>query len=238
MTSIGVRTAVSEPSAVPEPSAVTAGRPRPLGATVTEGGVNFSVYSEHATSVELLLFDSCDAPEPSTVIALDPFVNRSYNFWHCFVPGIRDAQAYAYRVAGPEGTKTLGTRFNHNKVLLDPYARANCNTLWDRIGAIGPGENCATSMRSLVVDLGGYDWEGDEPLRRPLADAVIYEMHVGGLTASPTSRVAHPGTFLGVVEKIPYLKELGITAVELLPVFDFDETQVLRHGPDGTELRN
>jgi glycogen operon protein len=217
---------------------VTPGWPQPLGATPTPEGVNFSVFSEHATHVELLLFDHCDAPEPSSVIVLDSLRNRSYHFWHCHVSGIGPNQVYAYRMDGPDRTKELGTRFTPDKVLLDPYSRANINTLWDRIGAIGPEDNCATSMRSMVVDLHAYDWEGDGPLRTPLADTVVYEMHVGGLTASPTSGVAHPGTFSGVVEKIPYLKELGVTAVELMPIFDFDEHQVLRMGPDGRPLRN
>ncbi|MCX4748307.1 glycogen debranching protein GlgX [Kitasatospora sp. NBC_01287] len=217
---------------------MTAGRPQPLGATVDSTGVNFSVFSERATQVDLLLFDSFDALEPARVITFDHERHHSYHFWHCHVSDVGPGQVYAYRMDGPHHTKDSGTRFNHRKVLLDPYSRANINTLWDRVHAVGPEDNCAQSMRSMVVDLDGYDWEGDEPLRTPLADSVIYEMHVGGLTSSPTAQVAHPGTFSGVVEKIPYLKELGITAVELLPVFDFDERQVLRSGPDGTPLRN
>jgi glycogen operon protein len=201
-------------------------------------GVNFSLFAERATQVELLLFDTYDALAPARVIRLDKEQHRSYHFWHCHVSGMRTGQVYAYRVDGHHEAKGVGTRFNRRKVLLDPYSRANVNTLWDRSRAIGPEDNCAYSMRSMVVDLDGYDWEGDKPLRTPLADTVIYEAHVGGLTASPTSGVTHPGTFAGVVEKIPYLKELGVTAVELLPVFDFDERQVLRTGPGGQPLRN
>jgi glycogen operon protein len=218
--------------------AVTPGRPQPLGATPDATGVNFAVYSERATSVDLLLFDHCTDERPSHVITLDPQRNRSFHFWHCHVEGLQPGQVYAYRMDGPSHTRELGTRFNHRKVLLDPYARANTNELWDRVHAIGPEDNCAYSMRSMVVDLHSYDWEGDEPLRTPLADTVIYEMHVKGLTASPTSGSEHPGTFSAVVDKIPYLKELGVTAVELLPVFDFDDRQVLRTGPDGRRLHN
>ncbi|WP_329581100.1 glycogen debranching protein GlgX [Kitasatospora sp. NBC_01250] len=217
---------------------VTAGRPQPLGATVDANGVNFAIFSERATQVDLLLFDSYDAPVPARVITLDHERHHSYHFWHCHVSNLGPGQVYAYRMDGPHHTKESGTRFNPRKVLLDPYSRANINTLWDRKLAVGPEDNCAASMRSMVVDLDGYDWEGDEPLRTPLADSVIYEMHVGGLTSSPTAGVSHPGTFSGVVEKIPYLKELGVTAVELLPVFDFDEMQVLRSGPDGAPLTN
>ncbi|MFR9795718.1 glycogen debranching protein GlgX [Streptomyces sp. MS06] len=218
--------------------AVTRGRPQPLGATPDADGVNFSVYSEQATRVDLLLFDHCDDREPSRMITLDREQNRSFHFWHCHVSGLRPGQVYAYRMDGPQHTRHSGTRFNHRKVLLDPYARANTNTRWDRVHAIGPEDNCAYSMRSMVVDLESYDWEGDEPLRRPLAETVIYEVHVGGLTASPTSGCTHPGTFSGLVDRIPYLQQLGITAVELLPVFDFDDRQVLRNGPDGAPLPN
>jgi glycogen operon protein len=217
---------------------VRPGRPQPLGATLDREGVNFSLFSEHATRVQLLLFDHYEDLAPSRVVSLDPERHRSYHFWHCHLTGLTPGQVYAYRVDGPRRTRESGTFFNPRKVLLDPYARANVNSLWDRARALGPEDNCAYSMRSMVVDLEGYDWEGDEPLRTPLADTVIYEVHVGGLTASPTAGVRHPGTFSGVVEKIPYLKELGVTAVELLPVFDFDDRQVLRVGPDGTPLHN
>ncbi|UWE09207.1 glycogen debranching protein GlgX [Actinacidiphila bryophytorum] len=225
-------------AAIGADGAVTPGHPQPLGATVTAEGVNFSLFSELATRVDLLLFDSHDAAQPSRVITMDAEHHRSFHFWHCHVAGARPGQVYAYRVDGPNDAREVGTRFNPRKVLLDPYARANINSLWERTSALGPEDNCAHSMRSMVVDTASYDWEGDQPLRTPQADTIIYEMHVGGLTASPTSKVASPGTFSGVVEKIPYLQDLGITAVELLPVFDFDERQVLRIGPDGLPLRN
>ncbi len=217
---------------------VTRGVPQPLGATPDATGVNFSVYSESAYYVELLLFDRHDSPTPSHVIRLDPDNHRSFHFWHCHVAGVRPGQIYAFRADGPRDTEHGGFRFNPNKVLADPYARGNDKTLWDRAAATGDGDNVATSIRSVVLDPDDYDWEGDEPLRRPLSETIIYEMHVGGFTRSPSSGVAHPGTFRGVIEKIDYLKNLGITAVELMPVFDFDETEVLRTLPDGTQLRN
>ncbi|MEZ0095585.1 glycogen debranching protein GlgX [Streptacidiphilus sp. EB129] len=222
----------------PRTAKVTAGRPQPLGAAPDSAGVNFSVFSEHATRVDLLLFDHCEDPQPSRVITLDPEQHRSRHFWHCHVAGLRAGQVYAYRMDGPGHTRELGTRFNHRKVLLDPYAQANINSRWDRVRAVGPEDNVETCMRSMVVDLCSYDWQDDRPLRVPLAESVIYEMHVRGLTASPTSGVDHPGTFSAVVEKIPHLVSLGVTAVELLPVFDFDERQVLRNGPDGRPLHN
>ncbi|MFF5212104.1 glycogen debranching protein GlgX [Streptosporangium sp. NPDC000396] len=214
---------------------VEPGRSQPLGATPDRDGVNFSLYSEHATSVDLLLFDSDRAPTPSRTIPLE---HKSFHFWHCYVRGLRPGQIYAYRVDGPADPARNGTRFNPSKVLIDPYARGNVNTLWDRGLAVGTEDNVATSMRSVVIDTQHYDWEGDTPLGVPLADTIIYEMHVRGFTRSDTSGCAYPGTFSAVIEKIPYLKSLGITAVELLPVFDFDEQEVLRYGPDGQPLRN
>jgi glycogen operon protein len=207
--------------------AVERGSPHPLGASAAPGGVNFSLFSGNATGVELLLFASHDAPEPFQVIRLDPSVNKSFHFWHVFVRGLEAGAHYAFRVDGPLDPLS-GHRFNKNKVLIDPYARGNTNSVWKRLAACGPDDNLATSMRSVVIDSAGYDWEGDLPLNRPIEDTIIYEMHVRGFTQSPSSRVRHPGTFAGVVEKIPYLKDLGVTAVELLPVFDFDETAVLR----------
>ncbi|MBV8551473.1 MAG: hypothetical protein JOY54_09245 [Acidobacteriaceae bacterium] len=207
--------------------AVERGSPHPLGANPGQGGVNFSLFSIHATGVELLLFAAPDAREPFQVIRLDPCVNKSFHFWHVFVRGLEAGAHYAFRVDGPFDP-AAGQRFNRNKVLIDPYARGNTDSIWSRSAACGPGDNVATSMRSVVIDTAGYDWEGDRPLNRPMEDTIIYEMHVRGFTQSPSSHVAHPGTFAGIVQKIPYLKELGVTAVELLPVFDFDETAVLR----------
>jgi glycogen operon protein len=144
---------------------------------------------------------------------------------------------YALRVDGPFDL-SHGHRFNRNKVLIDPYARGNTNNLWDRVAACGHEDNVAKSLRSVVIDTADYDWEGDQPLRRPMGEAIVYEMHVGGFTRHPSSGSAAPGTFRGVIEKIPYLKSLGVTAVELLPVFEFDETEVIRQGSDGKRLMN
>ena len=216
---------------------VSVGVAQPLGALPTKTGVNFSIYSEHATSVTLLLFDSPEGTTPVEIV-LDAQRNKSFHFWHCHVAGVRPGQIYAYRMDGPFDPGGTGLRFNRNKVLIDPYALGNMNTVWDRNSAVGPKDNVATSMRSVVIDPTTYDWEGDRPLNRPMSETIIYELHVRGFTASPSSRVEHPGTFAGVIEKIPYLKSLGMTAVELLPIFDFDETQILRVGPGGELLTN
>ncbi len=215
---------------------VEKGSPHPLGATPDRDGVNFSLFSENATGVELLLFERHDAPEPFQVIQFDPFVNKTFHFWHVYVRGLRPGAHYAYRVDGPWDLGA-GHRFDRKKVLIDPYARGNTNSLWKRVDACGPDDNLRTSMRSVVIDTSGYDWEGDRPLNRPMEETIIYELHASGFTKSPSSGVTHPGTFSGIIEKIPHLKELGITAVELLPVFDFDETDILRV-VDSTPLHN
>ena len=207
--------------------AVEPGSSHPLGATPQPDGVNFSLFSGNATDVELLLFATHDAPQPFQIIRLDPYLNKTFHFWHVFVRGLPAGSHYAYRADGPFNP-AAGHRFNSNKVLIDPYARGNTNALWNRGLACGPDDNVATSMRSVVIDTSGYDWEGDRPLNRPMADTIIYEMHARGFTRSPSAGVEHPGTFAGIMEKIPYLVDLGVTAIELLPVFDFDETDVLR----------
>jgi isoamylase len=209
----------------------------PFGAVPDKDGVNFSIFSEHATSVELLLFDRDDAPQPIQIIQLNPKFNKTFHFWHIYVRGLKAGAHYAYRVNGNPDLHRAGHRFNKNKVLLDPYARGNTNTLWQRNDALGTKDNLTTSMRSVVIDISDYDWEGDRPLNRPMSDTVIYEVHVGGFTRSPSSGCKYPGTFSAIIEKIPYLKELGITAVELLPIFDFDEKNILRE-VNGKQLKD
>ncbi|MBI5624990.1 MAG: glycogen-debranching protein [Elusimicrobia bacterium] len=212
------------------------GRPHPLGATLEPGGVNFSVFSENATGVELLLFERHDSAEPFETVVLDPEQNRTFHFWHVFVEGLGHGAPYAYRVRGPQ-EPDRGLRFDPDKVLLDPYARLSSAALWDPGAAYVPGSNLRSSLRSLVVDLSRYDWGGDRPLNRPLAETVLYELHVGGFTRSPSAKAEAPGTFLGVIGKIAHLKALGVTAVELMPATLFDDRSVLRRGPDGKPLR-
>jgi len=196
----------------------------PLGATVYPDGVDFSVYSKSSAAMELLLFDAVDDPEPGRVVALDPLRDRTGHYWHAFVPGLAGGQLYGYRAHGPFDP-ARGHRFDPQKVLVDPYARAIAvPSGYSRLAAIVPGRNDRTAMKSVVVDRRGYDWEGDRPLCRPFAKTIIYEMHVAGFTAHPSSGVSQNkrGTYAGLIEKIPYLVDLGITAVELLPIFQFD----------------
>jgi isoamylase len=196
----------------------------PLGATVFPGGANFSVFSREAAAVDLLLFDREDDPRPVRVIPFDPLANRTYHYWHMFVPGLRPGQLYGYRVHGPFDPAS-GMRFDPAKVLLDPYGRGVVVPgNYSRHAASLEGDNTATAMKSVVVDTHAYDWEGDKPLHRPSSKTIIYEMHVRGFTRHPGSGIADKlrGTYAGLIEKIPYLQQLGITAIELLPVFQFD----------------
>ncbi|MEY3869844.1 MAG: hypothetical protein RLZZ338_3735 [Cyanobacteriota bacterium] len=201
------------------------GQSFPIGAKIFPKGVNFCLFSKNATSVQLLLFDDANAPYPSSIITLDPKINKTFCYWHILVCGLTEGQVYAYRVYGPYEPEN-GHRFDPQKVLLDPYARAVVG--WEhysREAAIKPGDNCDRALRGAVVDYLGYDWEDDAPLRLPYSKTVIYELHVGSFTRHPNSGVSPEkrGTYAGLIEKIPYLKELGITAVELMPIHQFDE---------------
>ncbi|MBN1317542.1 MAG: glycogen debranching protein GlgX [Anaerolineales bacterium] len=207
------------------------GQAHPLGATVQQDGVNFSLFTKNGTGVELLLFDRYDDPQPAHAIILDPLIHKTFYYWHIFVHGIGPGQYYGYRVYGPYLPEE-GHRFNPAKVLLDPYARCiKFSNNWSRQKAIGFEPNDGSAMKAQVVDVQKIDWEGDRPLGLSFTDYVIYEMHVRGFTQHPSSGVAYPGSFLGVVEKIPYLKELGVTAVELLPVQQFDPKSVTNTNP-------
>ena len=203
---------------------LAAGQSYPLGATLKPGGANFSIFSRSATSIELLLFDRVDDSRPSRIIPVNPLVNRTYHYWYVFVPGVEAGQLYAFRASGPL-EPARGLRFDASKLLLDPYGRAIAVPKnYNRDAACRKGDNRATAMKSVVTDPHAYDWEGDAPLRRPWSRTIIYEMHVRGFTAHPSSGLSESkrGTYAGLIEKIPYLQQLGITAVELLPVFQFD----------------
>ncbi len=196
------------------------GRVRPFGASlVGDGIVNFSVFSKHAESCELLLYN-CGEPEPFAVI---PFPNefRIGNVFSMIVYGLNyETLEYGYRFDGIYAPKE-GHRFNRDNVLLDPYAKlVGGREKW----GVAPGDGSGFVHRGKVIPV-DYDWEGDKPLELPMQDLVIYEMHVRSFTADSSSGVKHKGTFAGIIEKIPYLKELGINCIELLPIFEFDELE-------------
>jgi glycogen operon protein len=205
-------------------AARTTGRSHPIGATLVPGGANFSIFSRSAAGIELLFFDRVDDARPSRVIPIDPLSSRTYHYWHVFVPGVQAGQIYGFRAYGPF-EPNRGLRFDPSKLLLDPYGRAIAVPKdYSRDAARLEGDNTATAMKSVVTDPDAYDWEGDVPLKRPWSRTIIYEMHVRGFTAHPSSGLSESkrGTYAGLVQKIPYLQQLGITAVELLPVFQFD----------------
>ena len=207
---------------------VLPGESFPLGATVYPNGVNFSIFSQNASAIELLLFNNALASKPTYVIKLDPVRHKTYYYWHVFVPNLKAGQIYAYRAYGEFNPET-GNRFDRNKILLDPYAKAIVDEEhYDRHAAEVRGNNCAKALKGVVVDPTTYDWGRDRHPRIPYSSSVIYEMHVGGFTRNPNSGIAPEkrGTYAGLIEKIPYLKELGVTAVELLPVHQFDPQDV------------
>jgi glycogen operon protein len=211
----------------------------PFGATLLPGGVNFAVFSRHAQLVHLLLFKE-GQDEPIAEIPLEEGVHRTGDVWHVFVHGVTANHLYAYRVQGPAMPRA-GHRFSQ-AVVLDPYARAiSGGHPWG-----GPGEIHVTNghvsdrpLRRCRIVADDFDWEGDVPPRIAPAQTVVYEMHVRGFTRHTSAGVRHPGTFLGLIEKIPYLKKLGVTAVQLMPVLEFDEQEhVRRHPGTGEVLRN
>ncbi len=198
----------------------------PPGATQNDHGVNFCVFSRYATKMELILYESPQAKRPFATIGLDPDINRTFFFWHVFVEGIGPGVAYTWRADGPRECNHSGLRFHPGRELLDPWARAVCDLFWDRPLACLNGQGPWPSMRAVVPETPSYDWEGDTPLVVPPEEEIIYELHVGGFTKHPSSGVSTPGTFKGLIEKIPYLKSLGITAVELMPIMAFDAQDV------------
>jgi isoamylase len=230
---------------------IDVGVPLPLGAWPIDGGVNFALFSRHATKVTLLIYGVADAPEPSRTIELETATNRTGDIWHIWVPRLRVGDCYAYRVDGPYKPES-GLRFNPNRVLIDPYAGALVGASGSDF-AMARGYDPASPLKDLsfsgedngpraaraAVTSHDFDWQSDRPLKHPWCETVIYETHVRGLTIHPSSGVAYPGTYAGVVEKIPYFKSLGITAVELLPVQEFNENETRSVNPlTGERLRN
>lgn len=205
------------------------GTPLPLGATPGKNGINFSVFSRHATGMTLVLFERGKSV-PLAEFTLDPEGNRTGDIWHVFLIGAHTGLGYGFRAVGPVDPKH-GHRFKPDAVLLDPYARAvEGGQVW--------GREPMLPWRALVLD-DRFDWGDDRPLKIPLKDTVIYELHVRGYTRHESSGVSHPGTYEGLVEKIPYIKSLGVTAVELLPLFEFNEMENKRTNPKtGKRLKN
>jgi glycogen operon protein len=209
------------------------GSPHPLGVSFIpdENAFNFALYSKCASDVKLLLYDETDFVNPKFVFPLDPLVNKSQRVWHCRVKQseIPGACFYGYRVDGHLGDDpSYWHRFDSNKILTDPYAHeVFFPPAFSRHHATTSGDNSGKAPLGCFVDVDeDFDWQGDQPVRHG-HDLIIYEMHVRGFTFALQSQLpaGTPGTFSGVIEKIPYLKDLGITAVELMPVHQFDHQE-------------
>ena len=204
------------------------GETGPLGASLKADGVNFAIFSQYAQEVFLLLFDTADAPATDTIK-----LNRSDKTWHIFVKGIKAGQLYGYKVNG-EYNPSEGKRFNPYKLIIDPYARAlsgkfnNQDNLIFSYDINAEGKDMVMDQRddtsivpkSIVID-DAFDWQDDKAPGIDMDHWIIYEAHLKGFTAHPSSGVKHPGTYEGFIEKIPYLKKLGINSVELMPVHEF-----------------
>jgi glycogen operon protein len=230
---------------------VRRGLPLPLGAHEVAGGINFALFSRHAHRVQLELFANATDAAPSRVIELDLARHRTGDVWHVWVGGIGPGQLYGYRVDGPYDPKQ-GHRFNQNKLLLDPCATAiTALPEWDFGPARGDDPTApatdsrpssiddAAAMPRCVFTRDDFDWRDDRPPRHPWSQMVIYETHVRGFTIHPSSGVQCRGTYRGLTEKISYLQALGVTAVELMPIQEFNETPgIRRHPQTGQSLRN
>ena len=203
------------------------GVPDKLGVTFTSEGANFCVYARLAKTVELIFFDHKDALLPSHVFELSDVDNRTAFYWHIFVKGVKAGQLYGFRVDGPYRPNNK-VNFYPKKILLDPYALlVERGDNFSRDSALGQHANVDKCLKGVVVDIDNYDWEDDCHPRHTFAKTVIYEMHVGGFTRHPSSGLDQDkrGTYAGIIEKIPYLQKLGITAVELMPVYQFDPNE-------------
>ncbi|MCH2182681.1 MAG: glycogen debranching protein GlgX [Mariniblastus sp.] len=189
----------------------------PYGAVLQQAGVRFSVFSRQATQMRLLLYDRVEDLEPSEIVAFDPLKNRWGDIWSLLRPGLQPGQLYHFQSTGPDDPEN-GLRFQPEARLIDPYAKALA-------GEFQPSPDGIIRPPKCVVVDDHFDWEGDRHLKHCMSETVIYELHVRGFTRDPSSQVDHPGTYLGLIEKIPYLKSLGVTAVELLPVHEFPINQ-------------
>ncbi len=224
----------------PKSLVTSPGSPLPFGASCVPDGINFAVFSRHAENVSLVFFET-GQEEPVAEIALNPLTNKTGDVWHILVHNLDPNLRYGYRMAGPFDPQGSGHWFSPDNLLLDPYAKAltggsDWGVLYRRKGKIKP--QSSFQRRCCIVE-DHFAWEGDRPLNIPLKDTIIYEMHVRGFTQHPSSGVKHPGTYAGVVEKIPYFKKLGITAVELMPVAEFNEMENTRVDPStGRPLKN
>ncbi len=247
------------------PYKVFYGKPLPFGSTPDDKGVNFSLFSKNAVNVIIELFDNFYDETPAFSYSLHPAHNKTGDVWHVFIEGIKPGSFYGYRVFGPY-LPEKGHRFNPNKLLTDPYAKANSGEYsWDHERSYGydksaPAKDLSFSeidsakshVKSIVISDEEFDWEDDKPLRYPMKDTIIYEMHVrlftkackdltkvSGLTGYPEETISIAGTFEGILRKTDHLRRLGVTSIELMPIFEFNPNANIHVNPKtGERLKN
>jgi isoamylase len=202
------------------------GYPLPLGPSFKENGINFAFYAEHASGADLCLF-SLENHALIETISLKPNENKSGNVWHILIKNLPLPLAYAYRIHG-ENIPPKKFAYDKQLFLIDPYAK-EISSKYDW------GENKPYRPLGMISQPSPFDWQGDTPPRIPLRDLIIYETHVRGFTQSPSSGITNRGTFLGFIEKIPHLVDLGINAIELLPLQEFNENENPRFNPETSE---
>lgn len=213
--------------------------PIPFGAHVASDGVRFTLFARYAERVWLMLFNSADADRPDQEIELQAEVHRLGDVWHVHVPEARPGQFYLYRLAGTSPEHVEFT-YHEDQWVLDPYAQAVTGSTWGDNKGLATGEwprNGAKFPKGVIIE-DNFDWQGARRPRTPMADTIIYETHVRGYTVRPNSGSSCPGTYRGFMDKIPYIKQLGITAVEFLPLFEFDEMEYYHANDRRKELRN
>ena len=208
---------------------VQRGYPLPRGTTSFKDGINFSLFSRHATAVTAVIQYQADKQSQTKTLylSLDPEENRTGDMWHILLKTNNQLFTYGFQVRH-DGTPIE----KDDPILIDPYAHSLLPRSWGQVALYGIQPCCK-------IDAHDFDWQDDRPLKTPLADTIIYELHLRGFTQNPNSNVSAPGTYLGLIDKIPYLKDLGITAVELMPVTEFDENDIVFTSPaDGKKLKN
>lgn len=223
----------------------TPGTPYLYGAELDERGCNFAIFSKNATNVTLLLFSNFSDEHPTHQVPFDNKINKTGDVWHIYIYDIQPGQYYGYIIDGPYCPAETGHRFNKNKLLIDPYAKAiSGNYQWNKPAAFSydttssrkdlsfnTEKNYNLMAKSVVIDGADFDWNDDKPLNIPMDETIIYEMHISAFTKDKSSGAKNPATYLGVIEKIPYLKELGITTIELLPIHEFNPEENIRENP-------
>ena len=227
------------------------GTPEPFGASLKKGGVNFSIFSRNGTAVTIHIFMNEKDAEPYLAIPLDSKKNKTGDVWHVFIEGLKANALYLYSIDGPFEPEN-GHRYNNNTYLLDPYAKALTttsffNSIQKSYSPVVTKEDLKNTIKikadvfpkCVVIDDEEFNWQGDTPLNYQLRNTILYETHLKGFTKSQTSNVKKKGTYKGLIEKIPYLKELGITSIELLPIHEFDEYENTHNNPKtGERLTN